>query len=231
MPTCIALRHVPFEDLGTLAPLLARRGFAISYRDAAVDDFAAPEIATADLLVVLGGPIGAYEESLYPWLLPELRTIEARLRANRPTLGICLGSQLMARSLGARVYPGGGKEIGWSPLSLTEAGRASSLAALGAAPVLHWHGDTFDLPRDAVLLASTAPYAHQAFALGRPALALQFHVEVTAPGLERWYIGHAAELAGAKISIPSLRAESEINAPALAPLAARVIETWLDRIG
>jgi GMP synthase (glutamine-hydrolysing) len=136
----------------------------------------------------------------------------------------------MASALGARVYPGTGKEIGWAPLTLTAAGRASPLAPLDVgAPVLHWHGDTFDLPRGAVHLATTDRYRHQAFAWGRHGLALQFHLEVAAPGLERWYIGHAVEIATTRgLSVPVLRSESEHWAPLLAPLAAQCFAAWLD---
>jgi GMP synthase-like glutamine amidotransferase len=145
MRRAIAIRHVAFEDLGSLAAVLQRRGFALAYRDATVDDLAAADIVDSDLLAVLGGPIGAYEP--YAFLNDELRVIEKRLRAGKPVLGICLGGQLLARALGARVYRGNGKEIGWSPLTLTAAGRRSCLAPLGdGTPVLHWHGDTFDLP-------------------------------------------------------------------------------------
>ena len=202
----------------------------MSYRDAAVDDLAAPDLAEADLLIVLGGPIGAYEDPIYPFLKDEILTLEKRFRAGRAVLGICLGSQLMARALDARVYPGGQKEIGWAPLRLTAAGAESCLAPLGAgAEVLHWHGDTFDLPDGARLLASSALYPNQAFAWGAKALALQFHLEATAPGLERWYIGHAAEIAGtAGISVAQFRADSERAAPKLAPLAARCFENWLE---
>ena len=230
MRSAIAIRHVAFEDLGTLAALLERRGVALAYRDATVDDLAAADIVDCDLLVVLGGPIGAYEEEPYAFLRDELRAIETRLRTGKPVLGICLGSQLMALALGARVYPGTGKEIGWSKLTLTEAGRRSCLRPLGdGTPVLHWHGDTFDLPKGATHLASTERYRHQAFAWERHGLALQFHIEVTAPGLERWYIGHACEIAATPgLSVPVLRAQAEHWAPGLAPAAARCLEVWLD---
>lgn len=230
MPSAVAIRHVAFEDLGTFAAVLERRGWTIAYRDAAVDDLASADMAAADLLIVLGGPIGAYEEELYPFLADELRVIERRLAAGRPVLGICLGSQLMARALGARVYPGTGKEIGWAPLQLTEAGRESCLAPLGEGTrVLHWHGDTFDLPQGAGLLASTPRYTNQAFAWERHGLALQCHIEVAAAGLERWYVGHACEVAATPgLSVPALRAEARQWAPVLAPRAAQCLEAWLE---
>jgi GMP synthase (glutamine-hydrolysing) len=232
MPSAVAIRHVAFEDLGSFAAVLERRGWTVSYRDAAVDDLAAAELGAADLLVVLGGPIGAYEQELYPFLVDELRVIERRLAAGRPVLGICLGSQLIARALGARVYPGTGKEIGWAPLQLTEAGRASCLAPLGeATSVLHWHGDTFDLPAGAGLLASTPRYLNQAFAWQRHGLALQCHIEVEAVGLERWYVGHAAEIAQTPgLAVPALRAEARRCAPLLAPRAARCLDAWLEAL-
>jgi GMP synthase-like glutamine amidotransferase len=133
-----------------------------------------------DLLVCLGGPIGAYEEAAYPFLRDELALIERRLAAARPTLGICLGAQLMARALGARIYPAPAKEIGWGEVRLSEAGQKGPLRHFAGVPVLHWHGDTFDLPKGAELLASTVLCANQAFAFGRYALAFQFHPETTA---------------------------------------------------
>ena len=232
MPSLIALRHVPFEDLDGIAALFERRGFAVSYRDAVIDDLAAPELDAADLLVVLGGPISAYEDDLYPFLKAELALIERRLAATRPVLGICLGSQLMARALGARVYASGSKEIGWSPLQLTEAGRMSCLAAIGESrPVLHWHGDTFDLPQGAVHLAATSVTRHQAFAWGRHGLALQFHIEATARGLERWYVGHALEIATTPgMGVRDLRVEAARCAPPLLPHAEACVGAWLDAL-
>lgn len=227
MKTAVALRHVAFEDLGLLQPLLERCGFDVGYREAGLDD--AGEIGDPDLLVVLGGPIGAYEEDAYPFLLDELRLIGRRLTAGRPTLGICLGAQLMARALGARVYPGPAKEIGWAPLTLTAEGGGSALAPLADLPVLHWHGDTFDLPAGAVRLASTPVTPNQAFsAVDGRALGLQFHLEATAAGLERWFIGHACEIAATPgIDVPALRAATKRHAPACEEAGAAVLEAWL----
>lgn len=231
MKHAIAIRHVPFEDLDSFAAPLEARGYGIAYRDAPVDDLTALDLATADLLVVLGGPIGAYEDALYPFLRAELALIERRLQAGRPVLGICLGAQLMARALGARVYPGK-KELGWAPLQLTDAGQRSPLRFIEpATKVLHWHGDTFDLPAGADHLAATERTPHQAFAVGRHALALQFHVEASAKGLERWYVGHALEIATTPgVTLADLRADAGSCAALLAPQALAAFNSWLDGI-
>jgi len=233
MKSAIALRYVQFEDLGTFETVLAENAFRVEYVDVADDAVWRLDPLAADLLISLGGPIGAYDDDIYPVLKPVLRLLERRLAADRPTLGICFGAQLIARALGARVYPGGRKEIGWSAITLTEAGRTSPLRHLGpeSTPVLHWHGDTFDLPRGGALLASTEVYAHQAFAMSRNVLGVQFHPEVTAAGLERWYIGHACEIAGAPgVRVDVLRAMSERLAPALKCFAVRFLNEWLEQM-
>lgn len=143
MKTLVALRHLAFEDLGLLAPLMQARGWRIHYYDVGVDELWTLDLDQVDLLVVLGGPIGAEEDASYPFLADEVRLVNERLAARRPLLGICLGAQLIARALGARVRPMGFKEIGYAPLDLTAAGETSPLAAIGAQPVLHWHGDRF----------------------------------------------------------------------------------------
>lgn len=229
--TAIAIRHVAFEDLGLLATLLAARGFAVEYREAGIDDLADAAVAAADLLVILGGPIGVYETGRYPFLEAEIAAIERRLAAGRPTLGLCLGAQLMARALGCRVYPGPAKEIGFAPLALTEAGRDGPLRHLGAEPVLHWHGDTFDLPAGAARLASTPACLNQAFALGTKALALQFHAEADLDRIEAWLIGHTAELAAAGIDVPALRAEAARVKPGLHARGRAMLAEWLDSAG
>jgi GMP synthase (glutamine-hydrolysing) len=116
----VALRHVAFEDLGLLAPIMEREGWDVSYCEAAVDDLAHCSIRNAELLISLGGPIGVYETEDYPFIVSEIDLIEYRLSRNLPTLGICLGSQLIARALGSRVYKGAVKEIGWGTVDLTE---------------------------------------------------------------------------------------------------------------
>ena len=222
-----AIRHVPFEDLGTFEPALRQAGYDVHYVEAGLDDLGAAGLDQADLLIVLGGPIGAYEDPSYPFLVDELALLERRLGADRPTLGICLGAQLIARALGGRVYPTGVKEIGWGPLTLSSAGQAGALRHLDGFDVLHWHGDTFDLPDGCELLASTAVCRNQAFARGSNLLALQFHPEVDERGIERWLIGHACELAGAGIDPAALRARTREAAPALRPAGDALIAEWL----
>lgn len=225
----IVVQHLAFEDLGSFAPVLREQGWTWRCLQAGVDDLAAAR--DADLLIVLGGPIGVYETDAYPFLIDEIALLRERLATQRPTLGICLGSQLMAAALDARVYPGGRKEIGWSPLQLTAAGQASCLRHLAGVPVLHWHGDTFDLPSGSTHLARSAEYPHQAFAVGTHALALQCHPEAQLQDFERWLIGHACELASAQLDVPTLRAAAQAHAPALAAAAARVLRDWLAALG
>src|ERR1700731_1376710 len=123
--SCLAVRHVAFEDLGLLGPLLAERGYDIRYHDAGIDRFDVDTLVAPDLVIVLGGPIGVYETETYPFIAGEVAAITRRLEADKPILGICLGAQLMAAALGARVAPGPVKEIGWASLTLTDAGRKS----------------------------------------------------------------------------------------------------------
>jgi GMP synthase (glutamine-hydrolysing) len=232
VPHTVAFRHIAFEDLGLLAPLLAKRGHAVSYVDvpaADLDDF---DPLAPDLLVVLGGPIAVYENHLYPFLDTETALLARRLAARRPTLGICLGSQLMAKALGARVYPSGVKEIGWAPLTLTAEGQGSPLRHLESVSVLHWHGDTFDLPEGAVRLASTAACANQAFSLGPAALALQFHAEAAGRSLEAWFVGHTGEIAATPgVSVPQMRADTGRCTPAMERAGAACFGEWLTAAG
>ena len=226
--TVIAIRHVHFEDLGAFDDVLRRHGYAVRYCDAWIDDIGGVDPLAPDLTVVLGGPISAYQELTYPFLGQELILLERRLAALRPTLGICLGAQLMARALGARVYPAPAKEIGWGELQLSEAGGTGPLRHLAGVPVLHWHGDTFDLPEGAALLASTETCPNQAFSFGRHALACQFHPEITASGFERWLVGHAVELAAVPgVSPAVLRQDTERLTRESASRGAACLSEWI----
>ena len=226
--TAVAIRHVHFEDLGVFDDVLRRHGYGVRYCDIGIDDVGSVDPLTPDLIIDLGGPIGAHEEDAYPLLRDELAVLERRLAAERPTLGICLGAQLMARALGARVYPGASKEIGWGELDLSQAGQSGPLRHFAGVPVLHWHGDTFDLPEGAALLASTAICPNQAFVLGRYALACQFHPEIGGHGFERWLVGHAVEIAAVPgISVSELRKDTERFAPKAGLSGAACLSEWL----
>jgi GMP synthase (glutamine-hydrolysing) len=227
MKHALAIRHVHFEDLGTFGPVLKAHGYSVAYADAGIDDLAAIDDAAQDLLIVLGGPIGAYEEAIYPFLEAELALIARRLESGRPILGLCLGAQLMARAMGADVRPGPAKEIGWAPVTLTEAGLAGPLQHLGSDPVLHWHGDAFTLPDGAERLAATGICPNQAFSRGPAVLGFQFHPEAAVEGFERWLIGHAAEIAEVKLSPDILRRETMLYGPTAAERGRRVLTDWL----
>ncbi|WP_339412927.1 glutamine amidotransferase [Pseudomonas sp. EA_35y_Pfl2_R5] len=225
--TVQAIRHVGFEDLGNFEAPLRKAGYAIEYVEAAERDLGLLDPLDADLLVVLGGPIGVYDHASYPLLTDELELLRARLAADRPTFGICLGAQLMAAALGARVYPGPAKEIGWSALDLTPALEYQPLAALRDVPVLHWHGDTFDLPEDCSLLASTSLCRNQAFSRGPNVLGLQFHPEVRGARFEHWLLGHASELATSGIDPATLRRDAKHYANGLEKAGGILLEQWL----
>lgn len=225
--TVVALRHLAFEDLGLIEPFLLQRGWQVRYCDVGVDDLSAPHILDAHLLVVLGGPIGAEDDALYPYLADEVQLIDKRIAHKNPILGICLGAQLMARALGASVRPMGHKEIGYAPVKLTESARKSPLAHIGNQPVLHWHGDQFSMPQGVDSFASTAACPHQAFLIGSHALAWQFHLEVDARQIEQWLIGHCGELLQAGINRQQLREAAKLHASQLSRIVNLVMQDWL----
>jgi GMP synthase (glutamine-hydrolysing) len=228
--TAVVIRHVPFEDLGAFSPVLERIGFQVRYIDAGSEEMKGAVARDADLLFVLGGPIGANDEGIYPFLVDELQIIEDRLKNSKPIVGICLGAQLMARSLGAKVYPGRSKEIGFAPIQLTEAGQLSCLRFFNGVPLLHWHGDTFDLPSKATLLASTEACLNQAFSYESNAIAFQFHPEAVGANFETWLIAHTFELSANQIDIPTLRREWQQRSAELSQIAGLCIEEWVMKV-
>lgn len=187
------LQHVPFEGPGSIADWARRGGHTLGTTRFYCGD-PLPVVETLDLLVVMGGPMNIYEEAKYPWLADEKRFIERVIAAGRRVLGICLGAQLVADVLGAKVYANADKEIGWFPVETTEAASASALFA--AFPqridVFHWHGDTFDIPADAVHVARSDGCANQAFVYDERVVGLQFHLETT-PASAQSIIAHCAD--------------------------------------
>lgn len=226
---CLVLRHLAFEGLGVFADTLDAEGYDARMVEAPLG-LVGVDPTEDDLLIVLGGPIGAYEADRYPFLADEITLIKQRLALGRPMLGICLGAQLIALAAGADVYPGGTKEIGYAPVALSPNVKAAILAPLVGLPVLHWHGDTFDLPEGATRLASTAAYANQAFMLGA-AFGLQFHPEVPTAEIELWLVGHAGELAAEGIEPAVIRRDAAEHGAALAAAGQTVLRNWLASLG
>jgi GMP synthase-like glutamine amidotransferase len=184
----LALRHVPFESLGRIAPLLDQRGIACDYADLYQEGAPLPDIASYAGLIFLGGPMSANDP--LPFLDRERAIVAGAVDAGQPLLGICLGSQLIARVLGAAVHRNREKEIGWFDIDFTEAAADDPLFAgiPGPETVFHWHGDTWDLPAGATLLASSQACANQAFRAGRNIYGLQFHLEVTPAMIADWQV-------------------------------------------
>ncbi|MES2093119.1 MAG: glutamine amidotransferase [Actinomycetota bacterium] len=228
MPVALVLRHLEIAHLGNLDAVLRDRGYDIRYLDVAsgsLDDHPEPE-----LVVVLGGDMGVYERDAHPFLESELAYLRDRLAAERPTLGICLGAQLIAEALGETVRKGKSVEIGFREVKPTEAGLDSPLRHVLGVPMMQWHGDTFGLPSGAVRLASSTAYSNEAFALGDYALAVQFHPELTADMFESWITDGSAELAELGIDPDDLRREALTKGPEMQAASVAMFSEWLEAL-
>jgi GMP synthase - Glutamine amidotransferase domain len=228
MKKALIVRHVPREGAaGYLQPIEAA-GYAIERIDVASPDFLDADLCTPDLLIMMGGPMGVYEQDVHPWIPVQIEKLAARLEQDLPTLGVCLGSQMIAAALGANVYPGGVMELGFAPIALNRAGADSPLRHLDGVPILHWHSDTFDLPKGVDLLASSSHYAHQAFSRGRNLLALQFHAEMGEdPRFADWLTHFWADLDVAQQCGIALRQDHDDHGPAAVAAGRAMIAEWL----
>lgn len=172
------LQHVPFEGPGSVLPWLRRAGYDIT-STRFFESAELPDPDDIDFLVALGGPMGANDHDEFPWLEEEMRLMRNVVERGASVLGVCLGAQLIAGALGAEVYPNRHREIGWLPVHGIPPVRESVFRFPSTMDVLHWHGDTFDLPRRAVRLAESEACPNQAFQVGRTVMGIQFHLEVT----------------------------------------------------
>lgn len=227
MKTALVLQHLEFENAGLIGNVLGKRGYELKKLDATCDDISAFPVNEADIVIILGGPIGVYDGERYPFINQELKLIEKSLKSEKPVVGVCLGAQLIASVLGAKVQPMGKKEIGFSSLQLTDEGQKSPLALIGTTPVLHWHGDEFEIPEGAKHLAETGICPNQAFSYEN-ILALQFHLEADLDYFEHWLVGHAAELSQAGIDPVNLRNEGKKYQGDLRTKAEKIFNLWCD---
>jgi len=230
MKSALIIRHTPYEGIAGFREPVEAAGYAIERIDISDPAFADVDFDEPDLLLVMGGPMGVYETERHPWIAGEITRIARRIMLDRPTLGVCLGSQLIAAAMGARVYPGPVKEVGFAPVAISTAGQASPLRHIEDVPVLHWHGDTFDLPEGVELLASSWHYPHQAYRRGNNLLALQCHPEMGEdPRFEIW-LEDEAYVAEAGLTVAELRAQHDVHGPDAVAAGQRLISDWLDRL-
>ncbi|MBW8783179.1 MAG: glutamine amidotransferase [Novosphingobium sp.] len=231
MKRALIIRHVPYEGVAGFRAPIEAAGYTIERIDVDDDHFPHHDLTEPDLLIMMGGPMGVYEQDQHPWIACQLRRLARRLALDKPTLGVCLGAQMIAAALGAEVYPGPAKEIGFAPVTMTAPGEAGPLRHLIGLPLLHWHGDTFALPEGATILARTDLYAHQAFTSGRNVLGLQFHAEMGEdPRLEAWLADSDADLAAAGTSAAAIRADNAALGPAAVRAGRRMLGEWLEGI-
>jgi GMP synthase (glutamine-hydrolysing) len=228
----LVLQHAESESLGTIQDALRSASLEVQY----VRTFEGQSIPSSSdaysALIVMGGPMGVYETNRYPFLLQERKLIDTFLKAQMPILGVCLGSQLLAASLGADVRKGEQKEIGWHAIELTEEGKRDPLWR-GEPPqfvAYHWHGDNFDLADGAVSLASSQVTPVQAYRYGDKTYGLLFHLEVTASHIRGMLAEFAAEIQVENLSATAIMNEGECHLPSLQRVGASVFRRWAESV-
>ncbi|SDD85955.1 GMP synthase (glutamine-hydrolysing) [Sphingomonas sp. YR710] len=230
MKTALVIRHTPFEGIAGFRAPVEAAGYVIDRIDVTDPAFPHIDFDEPDLVVMMGGPMGVYETDAHPWISCEITRLARRMMLDRPTLGVCLGGQMIAAGLGARVYPGPVKEVGFAPVSINADGIHSPMRHLVDVPVLHFHGDTFDLPHGTELLASSDKYAHQGFRRGDNILALQCHPEMGEdPRFEAW-LEDEAYIAEAGLTVAELRDQHDRHGGAAVAAGRRMVADWLDRL-
>ena len=189
-------QHVPFETPGTIAEWAMLNNHSITYTYFFEEFFLLPSLSDFDALLIMGGSMNVDEENLFSWLKAEKDFIKKTIDTGKKVIGICLGSQLMAAALGCKVYKGKEKEIGFFPIMFSNKAQSNHLFNHFSQPytLFHWHGDTFDLPEEAIVIASTTVCKHQAFLINSNVLGLQFHLEMNEQTIEQMLLNDGNEL-------------------------------------
>ncbi|QAY72310.1 glutamine amidotransferase [Agromyces protaetiae] len=228
--TALVLRHDPSIGLGNLEPTLVARGYEVMTVDTPTTDVSALDALAPDVVIVLGGEEAAYETDRHPYLADEIALLRARIDAEAPVFGVCLGAQLLASTLGARVYKGARKEVGWLEVTPTAAGADSPVRHFAGVPAVQWHGDHYELPDGVELLASSPQYPNQAYRRGDWLLAVQFHPEVDDAIHEDWLAAWGDELPEYGTTAEQLRAERASYGPRAGEASAVLLGEWLDGV-
>jgi len=230
----LILQHVAGEGPGLLEGILREKGWAWDVTHLYRSQPLPKDLRDIGLLLIMGGPMNVDEEDRFPFLKTEVSLIRMALPHGLPMLGICLGAQLMAKAAGARVYQGPEKEIGWYEVQLTEEGRHDPFLSCFPPifPVFQWHGDTFDLPPDALPLVSSGAYANQAFRIGNRAYGLQFHLEITNRMIESWLEDSKEDTAFIEgtFSPDKILSETPHYLPQIHSLARQFFSSFLDAV-
>ncbi len=232
MPDLLVLQHIECEPLGKIAEALQKKKLSFQTLRPFQGESIPSTLGDASGLIVMGGPMGVYEQNRYPFLSDEIRLIEKTIREKKPVLGICLGSQLLAAALGASVTKGKKKEIGWFPVHFNPAAKSDFPLSQTPNPLMafHWHGDVFDLPQNAVGLAASERTPLQAFRYGQNVYGLLFHMEVTKEIIRDWTHVFAAELKQESLDPSAIFRGEREHLPVLHQAGAAIYEKWAELV-
>lgn len=228
--------HLQCEGLAIMGDVLFDRGFDIERWNTPRRGVDYVDALSPDLLIVMGGPVGTYQRNDFPFLQGEIDLVKERIAAGKSTLGICLGAQIIASALGCDSFRGDqGKELGWFPVTVNEEGMKTPARHLDGAKtnMFHWHGDTFELPKGAKLLASSEQYKNQIFSYGDHVMAVQCHPEVQSDQLEEWYVMLHSQITGDNplVHIDDLRIATRKYIEVLNVQGRRFFLEWLEQQG
>lgn len=223
----LVLQHDPTISLGNLEPVLREHGYDIVIVDATTPALDQYDPVDADLVVILGNEDGVYEKEQKLYIAAEEKWLQFRLAAERPTLGVCFGAQIMASALGGEVYKGDSTQVGYRSVEPTSSGESSPVSCFAGIPVVQWHGDTFTLPPGTTRLAGSADYENEAFGVGDWALAVQFHPEVTDELFAHWIDDGRSTIDALGLDPDELRAQHEQRNAAMTEASAQMLSRFL----